>query len=214
MSWSHDSGGWLIFFLMKYFILTLVIAGITFALTYILLPRPFVVHHHANFAVYIDGKQKDFTNDVYMEEVSRCNITEWVLPQDRIHLHEHKGDLVHVHMAAATWGDLFANLEWGMGSGYLVDDFGKIYTPTWAKHLYYYINSEVVQNPQNIVLESTDRLLVWYGTGTQEDIQQQSKILVANTADEYNHKADPASCSTNEYGILGWVAEFFHELFE
>jgi hypothetical protein len=61
----------------------------------------------------------------------------------------------------------------------------------------------VVQNPQNIVVESTDRLLVWYGTGTQEDIQQQSKILVANTADEYNHKADPASCSTNEYGILG-----------
>jgi hypothetical protein len=117
-------------------------------------------------------------------------------------------------MAAATWGDLFANLEWGMGSGHLVDDFGKIYTPTEGKYLYYYVNGVQIANPQNVVVGSTDQLLVWYGTGTEEDVQKRSNTLVANTADEYNHKADPASCSANEYGILGGVAEFFHEFFE
>jgi hypothetical protein len=117
-------------------------------------------------------------------------------------------------MAASTWGDLFANLEWGMGSGYLVDDFGKIYTPDTTKSFLYFINGEPVTNPQNMIVNSADQLLIWYGTGSIEEIQKQSKTLVANTADEYNHKADPASCSANEYGIFGGVAEFFHELFE
>jgi hypothetical protein len=117
-------------------------------------------------------------------------------------------------MAAATWGDLFANLEWGMGSGYLVDDFGKIYTPTEEKYLYYYVNGVHITNPQNVVVGSTDQLLVWYGTGTQEDIQKRSNTLVASTADEYNHKADPASCGTNEFGFLNFIAEPIHEFFE
>lgn len=71
--------------------------------TYILAPRPFQVHYHANMAAYIDGKTWDFSKDIYMEEVSRCNITTDVRPEDRIHLHENNGNLVHVHMAASTW---------------------------------------------------------------------------------------------------------------
>lgn len=44
--------------------------------TYILTPRPFMVHYHANFAVYIEGKKWDFSPSNYMEEVSRCNVIE------------------------------------------------------------------------------------------------------------------------------------------
>lgn len=49
-----------------------------------------MVHWHANFAMYIDGKAEDFSTDNYMEETSRCNVTTDVKPQDRIHLHENK----------------------------------------------------------------------------------------------------------------------------
>lgn len=52
---------------------------------------------------YIDGKVWDFSKDIYMEEVSRCNVTTDVRPEDRIHLHENNGNLVHVHMAGSTW---------------------------------------------------------------------------------------------------------------
>lgn len=38
-----------------------------------------------------------------MEEVSRCNVSEDVRPQDRVHLHDNIGDVVHVHVAASTW---------------------------------------------------------------------------------------------------------------
>jgi hypothetical protein len=116
-------------------------------------------------------------------------------------------------MAASTWGDLFANLEWGMGSGYLVDDFGEIYTPNEEKSLSYFINGEPVTNPQNMIVESTDQFLVWYGTGSTEEVQKHSKSLVADTADEYNHKPDPASCGSNEFGFLNIIAEPLHEFF-
>jgi hypothetical protein len=49
---------------------------LSIGITYILIPRPYQVHWHANFAVFIDGQAWDFSKDIYMEEVSRCNITE------------------------------------------------------------------------------------------------------------------------------------------
>ncbi len=61
--------------MQKYLLCTLLVI-ISILATYIFTPRPFVAHHHANFAVYIDGKQWDFSPASYMEEVSRCNIVE------------------------------------------------------------------------------------------------------------------------------------------
>lgn len=75
---------------MKKHILWLLVLLISIGLTYILSPRPYMVHWHANFAMYRDGVLEDFTTDNYMEETSRCNVTTDVKPQDRIHLHENK----------------------------------------------------------------------------------------------------------------------------
>lgn len=52
--------------------LFLIFAGVILA--YFFLPKAYVVHYHANMAVYIDGKQWDFSGSQYMEEVTRCNI--------------------------------------------------------------------------------------------------------------------------------------------
>jgi hypothetical protein len=49
-------------------------------------------------------------------------------------------------------------------------------------------------NPANEIVKSTDRLLVWYGTGSEKEIQEKSQSLVPSDADEYNNKPDPASC--------------------
>lgn len=180
-------------------------------ITYLVTPRPYIEHHHANFAVYVDGKKWDFSWYQYMEEVSRCNISEWVTPEDRIHLHDGKGGLVHVHMAASTWGDLFANLYWGIWSGYIQTDRNNFYTTNKNSSIYYILNGSIVNNPANIPVWSTDRLLVWYGSGNQDEILKKWDTLVENDAIEYNKKADPASCSTNAYGWFLWtIGEWIH----
>jgi hypothetical protein len=109
-------------------------------------------------------------------------------------------------MAASTWGDLFAGLGWGIGADYLSTGYGQLYQANEAKKLYTIINGSIVMNPANIPVASTDRLLVWYGTGTQDEILAKWDTLVDKDAIEYNKKADPASCSVNSYGWLSPIA--------
>lgn len=117
-------------------------------------------------------------------------------------------------MAASTWGDLFSNLGWTFAMGYLAPDDGRILLPSAEKNLYFFLNGSQELNPWNTPVKSTDRLLVWYGTGTADEIQKQADTLVAKNADEYNHKADPASCSANNYGFLAPLADPIHEWLE
>lgn len=114
-------------------------------------------------------------------------------------------------MAASTWGHLFSNLMWNFGSGYLIDDFGKMYLPNATNHLYYFVNGKQELNPNNRIVESEDQLLVWYGTGTAEEVAKNIVPKVAKTAAEYNKKDDPASCSVNEQRN---VIQTFQHLFD
>jgi len=199
---------------MKKYILCIILIILSICITYIFTPRPYMVHYHANFAVWIDGKRWDFSGATYMEEVSRCNITEWVGPADRIHLHDGKWWLVHVHMAASTWGDLFANIGWGIGSNYISSGYDQVRLRDDVRHLSYILNGAIVMNPANTPVRSTDRLVIWYGTGSEEEIQAKWNTLVDNDAIEYNQKADPASCSVNTYGWLSPIANPIMEWIE
>lgn len=117
-------------------------------------------------------------------------------------------------MAASTWGDLFSNLHWNLGKNYLVEPLGEMFLATGSTELHYFINGKPIENPTNEIVKSTDRLLIWYGTGTEAEIQAKANTLVPKDADEYNHKADPASCSTNTYGWLSPIAEPIAEWLE
>lgn len=56
------------------------------------------VHTHFNLAVYQSGKLFDFSLPKYQEA------------NESIHFHDGKGDLVHIHKANVTLGDLFSSL--------------------------------------------------------------------------------------------------------
>jgi hypothetical protein len=97
-------------------------------------------------------------------------------------------------MAGSTWGHLFSNLSWNIGSNFIADPFGTIFLENETSKLHYFINGKPVENPNNELVNSTDRLLVWYGTGSESEIQLRADELVTKDAEEYNHKPDPASC--------------------
>lgn len=117
-------------------------------------------------------------------------------------------------MAASTWGDLFATIGWGIGTNYISSGYDTMHIADSTHHLYYIINGAVVMNPANIPVGSTDRLLVWYGTGTQAEILAKWDTLVDKDAIEYNQKSDPASCSVNTYGWLSPIANPIMEWIE
>lgn len=115
-------------------------------------------------------------------------------------------------MAASTWGDLFANLGIGIGPNYISDPYTEMFRSGSGKNLYYFLNGEIVDNPRNTPVMSEDRLLVWYGTGTFDEVKEGFDRLVPKNAHEYNQKADPASCSSNVYGPFGGIIERIKEL--
>lgn len=167
----------------------LTILGIRFA-TY---AAPADTHYHANFAVYVDGKQEQFSNPFLYEEISECSISTEMKPGERAHLHENIKDVVHVEDSAVTWGNFFQNINWNVSDKYL-DTSEVLLVNTETKKVTYVLNGEAISDITNKVIGDKDRLLISYGTSTKDEINKQFSS-VATSAEKYNVTKDPASCS-------------------
>lgn len=161
------------------------------------LPPEHTTHYHANFAVFVDGRRLDLTADRFMEDVSRCKADPALMePRDRVHLHNRDQDVVHVHAGAATWSHLFANLHMGLGDQWMVTPTGESLRTRDGKRLTFVLNGSLITDAANRVIRSRDRLLVSYGSESQEEIIGSRFSLVRNTAGEFNGKFDPGGCGS------------------
>ncbi len=154
------------------------------------------VHHHANFALYINGQRDEFKNFTFYEEVAGCSADEDSNPKHRVHMHNNINDTVHVHAEGVTWGHFFANLGYGLANNLVKTDQGVYVDGQDGKALTFILNGKKVDSIANRLIESEDRLLIDYG-GTRSEVQQRADA-VAHTAHEANEHPDPASCSGTE----------------
>ena len=151
------------------------------------------VHYHANFAVYVDGKQEQFSNPLLYEEISECSTSTEKKPGERAHLHENIKDVVHVEDSAVTWGNFFQNINWNVSDKYL-DTSDVLLVNTDTNKVTYILNGDEVSSIANKVIGDKDRLLVSYGSSTKDELSKQFDTVAA-TAEKYNVTKDPASCS-------------------
>lgn len=164
------------------------------SLRFFFMPPVTATHFHANFALFIDGQQFDFSGDKYMEDVQGCKPDYLpLLPRERTHLHNNEGDAIHVHDRGVTWGHFMANVGFDFGKTYLVSDEGTLYV-NGNKIIKFILNGKEVENPFNKLIESEDRLLISYGVETVEQAMNQFST-VASDAHEHNEHPDPGSCS-------------------
>jgi len=174
----------------------LVILAVRFA-TYM----PERVHYHANFAVYLNGQQYTFDKPVYYQPVSICSSDKGItIPQQRAHMHDNKGGVVHVHDHAVTWGQLFENLGWYVGPDFVETDDGTMYKASGDAKLHILLNDQDYTDLSPItdmVITDKARLLVSFGTIDDATLQQEYKT-VANSAAHYDTSKDPASCASAE----------------
>ena len=153
-------------------------------------------HHHANWAVFVDGERLDLSGDRFMEEVSACSASDQgILPTQRIHLHEKVDDVVHVHHPGATWGALMANLDMSLGDRHLFTaDGGRYFHGEDGRSMVFILNGIAVPSVHNRVVASGDRLLI--SVGPDPDAAEAREYpQVADNALEYNERMDPASCA-------------------
>lgn len=151
------------------------------------------VHHHANFALYINGKKDEFKSSTFYEETQSCSADE-IGPRSRVHLHNNKPEAVHVHDNGVTWGHLFANLGYSLGPSSLETDEGVFVDGANGNKLTFILNGQEVNSIANEVIVSEDALLISYGNEEPAALQKRYESINKNAA-EYNATSDPSSCS-------------------
>lgn len=157
--------------------------------------QPETVHYHANFAVYVNGQQEQFKGMRYYEETAAqmCTLERADDPVERAHMHDNVNNVVHVEDHLVTWGSFFQNLGWGLGDDYL-KTADKVYLPDDQNHLTFILNGKKVDSISNVIIGDQDKLLVNYGTESNEQVQKQYGTI-QNNAKKYDVAQDPASCS-------------------
>lgn len=154
--------------------------------------QPEETHYHSNFAVYINGEREEFDLPTYYEEVAACTTAYHDNPKGRVHMHGQINDVIHVHDQRVTYGNFFQNIGWGIGKNYLSTLDGTFVADD-EHDLTFMLNGEEIDSVTNRVIGNLDKLLVSYGSASDEELQRQYET-VADTAEETNKYQDPGSC--------------------
>lgn len=154
------------------------------------------VHYHANFALYINGQKDEFKSSTFYEETTACSADE-IGPRTRVHLHDQKPSIVHVHDKGTTWSHLFSNLGYSLSSKAIQTDEGIYLDGQDGNELSFYLNGKKIDSVANEVIESEDVVLISYGNAEKdtEDVLKQRYDEIVKDAAEYNAKNDPSACS-------------------
>lgn len=131
-------------------------------------------HNHADFAVWIDGKQWDFSADKYMskEYVEGQPLEREANPlRQYLHLHDGVGTVLHRHKPGLGFGDFLQSEGFAFDGTCLTTDTGQKYCNDGQKTWKFYVNGKEIPMQANYVFADTDQILLTYGAG--DDIQHE-----------------------------------------
>jgi hypothetical protein len=117
-------------------------------------------HIHADFAVYIDGKQFNFAQEKYMTSTDVCHVAT---SEEHLHLHDMNGTVAHSHEDGHTWKDFFGDLNFTFADGTMTTDDDTVYKNDGQKQWHYLVNGQSVQSLAAYKLKDLDRVLLSYG---------------------------------------------------
>jgi hypothetical protein len=160
-----------IFFIVALIIIALLGVGIV-ASKRLFIPKK--VHYHAGFVVFQNNKKLDFSDSKYMN-LRPCVANEKdeetpdAIQEDKAHLHDNVGYIVHVEREGGTWKDLFTNLAFPID-----------YAKTTG-----YINGKQIPNFQNQLIHDADSLVAFIGNNDKKLLAQAiTKTEIAKKAKE------------------------------
>lgn len=185
-----------------WFVVGLVVAAIATTAVRYALVKDTAVHYHANFALYINGKQDEFKSFTFYEEVAACDANAADNPKVRAHMHDQNNHLVHVHDGGATWGNFFENLGYTLSNNLVETDNGVYITGDDGNKLTFILNGQPTSIIANTVIKSEDVLLINYGKDDQATVQQRYDAIPRDAA-KANQTKDPSAC-TGGHELTFW----------
>jgi len=114
-------------------------------------------HIHADFKVYIDDKQIDFSVLMYQ------------LRDRFVHVEHGIGDTVHIHKRGVTIGDFFETLGITFNRTCIIIQIEGSYCNTAGKNVSFYVNGIENSEFEDYEIKDLDKILVSYGKGDKEE---------------------------------------------
>lgn len=137
-------------------------------------------HTHADFAVWVNGKQWDFTPAKYMTEESvAASITEEDETKPMtgtgadqlkkyLHLHDGNAHVIHRHKPGLTIGDFFTSIGFSLTDKCMKTDTGESYCPKDGKQWRMYVNGSEIPYDGTYIFKDDDHILLTYGSDDAE----------------------------------------------
>ena len=122
------------------------------------------VHVHADFAVFMNGNQLDFSQTEYQSSVSHEK-------DEDVHLHDGDGKVVHRHAGGVTFAQLLKSIGYELTSDCFTTDTNEQYCANASSTLAFYVNGNPADKTTYIPQEE-DRMLLTYGP-TGADVKDQ-----------------------------------------
>ncbi|MBI2136870.1 hypothetical protein HYU06_07400 [Candidatus Woesearchaeota archaeon] len=131
-------------------------------------------HIHAHLTVLANGKKIDFAKPNYQ------------LQHNFIHFEDSEGHTAHVHATGLALGHLFKSLGGEISLSCMKIE-GKEYcseTEAAGNKLKTYVNGERIFDPANHLFKNMDRILVAYGTLSDDEIKKEIENIGKTETDE------------------------------
>jgi len=126
-------------------------------------------HEHAVFEVRLDGQALDFSQPKYQ------------VKSQFIHVEGGDGTTLHRHSTGVPVGEFFKSVGMNIENNCFVSDDGRRLCEDGSKQLRSYVNGTEKESVVDYILEENDRILIIYGTESQEQIK--AAIDRLNTVD-------------------------------
>lgn len=144
-------------------------------------------HMHADWALYIDGQRQDFSAATFIAEKGN---------EERsadVHIHEPYTDVVHVHTTKTTWDEFLRTIGFVLVDpsslpGMTADQTtlklpnGTTLRAQNGKSFKFYVNNVRVDGVSNTLIGDLDRVLISYGSETDQQVEAQQLPQVKNDA--------------------------------
>ena len=122
-------------------------------------------HEHASVLVRIFGDKFDFAATTYQIKSS------W------IHFEESDGNTIHRHSSGVTLDYLFGTLAIAIDEDCYIFTDGRQFCTNEDYSLKYFINGDSVNSINDYVIQDDDRILISYGSETEDQIADQLNEL-------------------------------------
>ena len=129
-------------------------------------------HTHVDFAVWIDGKQWDFSGKEFMSGTSDEQDPNHTKHDEYLHLHDGNGQIIHRHKPGLSLGDFIATLPQGFAYKNNVFEIGV----NQAHAVRLFVNG--IENAQggSYLFEDEDQLLIT-NTTDEAELQKELRLL-------------------------------------